>query len=524
MVSTLPLSKVRRHSPHSKPGNGAFASRLLTYTNDLISVHDPGDVGRYRYASPSHQRLLGYSPADLLGQPALLLVHPDDQVQMQQHLAALDERVATEATLRYRHRDASWRWFETRWHLLWQAGRSHILVVSRDVTEYHRLETRISQIQKLNSIGRLAAGVAHDFRNVMTGIDGCAAVAQIGLPLDSATNDDLAEIRRSAARANSLINQLLDFARRSDGSVTLLDLDVVIDDLARLLRRLIGEDVEMVVRSSTEPAFIQGDRGQIEQVLMNMAINARDAMPLGGQLTFETRTVVLNETINLHHTDRAPGRYVVLTIRDTGTGMESHTLARIFEPFFTTKPAGAGTGLGLAICDEIVRQHGGWISVRSEPGEGTAFSISLPQAADAAALPTVSATASAALPRGSETVLIVEDDAVVRWFAARALRAQGYTALTASKGAEALELARAHRQPIDLLLADLVLPQLRGTAVAARLRASNPALRVIFMSGYPDVLHTDDPTYTAMAYLQKPFELTTLVQTVRTVLDTKIIS
>lgn len=524
MVSTPPLPKVRRHSLHPKRSNGAFASRLLTYTNDLISLHDPGDVGRYRYASPSHQRLLGYSPADLIGQPGLLLVHPDDQVQMQQHLAALDERVATEATLRYRHRDASWRWFETRWHLLWQAGRSHILVVSRDVTEYHCLETRISQIQKLNSIGRLAAGVAHDFRNVMTGIDGCAALAQMGLPPDSATRDDLAEIRRSAARANSLINQLLDFARHSDGSVTLLDLDVVIDDLARLLRRLIGEDVEMVVRSSTEPAFIQGDRGQIEQVLMNIAINARDAMPLGGQLTFETRTVVLNETICLHHTGAAPGRYVVLTISDTGTGMEPHTLARIFEPFFTTKPAGAGTGLGLAICDEIVRQHGGWISAQSEPGAGATFSIHFPQTADAGAEAPAPAAPPVTLSRGNETVLIIEDDPVVRSFATRALQGQGYTALAAATGVEALDLARAHRQPIDLLLADLVLPKLCGQAVAAQLRVANPALRVIFMSGYPDVLHTDDPTYTAMAFLQKPFELTTLVQTVRTVLDTKIIS
>jgi two-component system cell cycle sensor histidine kinase/response regulator CckA len=506
--------------PNSTIRDAACYEPVLEHTNDLISLLDPDSPGRYRYASPSYKRVLGYDPALLVGRSSTLLVHHEDLEIVQQQLASLTYQAEAQATLRYRHADGSWRWIETHWHGIRQRSGAYILVVGRDVTEERRLETRLHQIQKLNSIGRLAAGVAHDFHNVMSAIDAYAALALSALPLNSDVRADLEEIQRATARANSLTDQLLGFARRSTTLASVIDLNELIADLARLLRRLIGEDIELLIGRSADHPLVQADPGQIEQVLMNLAVNARDAMPFGGQLIIETRSALLDQAPERRVAQGGAGRYVVLTVSDTGIGMESQIQTKIFEPFFTTKPAGSGTGLGLAICDEIIQQHGGWISVQSEPGEGATFSIYLPQVVDQCAVPMRAAIEEGVdLPRGSETILVVEDDPSVRTFAARLLRRQGYTVLTASDGAEALRIACDHSQPIDLLLTDLVLPKLSGKIVAEQLRALWPDLSVIIMSGYPDAIVASYGSFETMRFLPKPCSHELLVSTVRTMLD-----
>jgi len=500
--------------------NAAYHEPMLEHTNDLISLFNLDSPGRYCYASASYQQVLGYDPALLVGRSSTLLIHHEDLEIVQQALASLAYQAEAQATLRYRHADGSWRWIETRWHRIRQYGGASVLVVGRDVTEERRLETRLRQIQKLNSIGRLAAGVAHDFHNVMTAINGYAALALLALPLTSDIRADLEEIQRATARANSLTDQLLGFARRAITPPRLIDLNELIADLARLLRRLIGEDIELLIVPTADHPLVQADPGQIEQVLMNLAVNARDAMPFGGQLIIETCCVSLDKAPGRPGAEAGSGRYVVLTVRDTGIGMELQTQTRIFEPFFTTKPIGSGTGLGLAICDEIIQLHGGWMSVQSEPGEGATFSIYLPQAVDQdAVLRRAAIEQGADLPRGSETILVVEDDPSVRTFAARLLRRQGYTVLTASDGAEALRVARDHSQPIDLLLTDLVLPKLSGKIVAEQLRARWPNLSVIIMSGYPDAIVASYGPFGTMRFLPKPCSHEILVNTVRTMLD-----
>jgi two-component system, cell cycle sensor histidine kinase and response regulator CckA len=493
---------------------------ILAHTNDLISLHDACDAGTFLYASASFYTVLGYDPSLLNGHPGTALVHTDDLKLAREQWVALRTQDQAQATIRYRHADTTWRWMELRWYRLQQDNQTYTLVVGRDLTAYRRLETRLSHTLRLNSIGRLAAGVAHDFHNLMMGIDGCATLARAALPPDSPARDDLAEIHRSVARANSLTSQLLGFARTPTGSPTTLDLNIVITNLARLLHRLIGEDVDLTIASMPIPMRVQADRGQIEQVIMNMVVNARDAMPFGGQLQIEAHSVTLEQTTGHNHSSDARKPYVRLTITDNGIGIEPQLLARIFEPFFSTKPAGAGTGLGLAICDEIIRQHGGWVDVQSEPGQGTSFDIYLPQLVESAAdqlVPTK--RAPIAPPCGNETILVVEDDLSVRSVAARLLRRQGYNVISASDSDEALAVACNAPESIDLLLADLVLPKASGTWLAEQLRSHIPTLRVILMSGYPSTIVAQYEPFEAVTFLPKPVTDHGLIQTIRAVLD-----
>jgi len=497
------------------------AAFVLGHTNLLISLLDPSYIGTYIYASIAFQTVLGYEPQLLIEQPGTALVHPEDLELVREQWAYLSTHDDAQATIRYCHADAMSRWIEMRWHRMMHEGRTYVIAIGRDVTAYRRLETRLSHTLRLNSIGRLAAGVAHDFHNLMMGIDGCATLALAALPPDSPAHDDLAEIHRSVARANSLTNQLLGFARRPTGSPTTLDLNSVMTDLAQLLHRLIGEDVELTIIPMPAPALVQADRGQIEQVIMNMVVNARDAMPFGGQLQITTHSVLQETATNLNDGGAPPNQYIQLTITDTGIGIAPQLLARIFEPFFSTKPAGTGTGLGLAICDEIIRQHGGWIDAQSEPGEGATFSIYLPQLVESAAdqlAPMKQAPIEP--PHGNETILVIEDDRTIRSFAARLLRRQGYSVLTASDGDEALAVAGNAPAPIDLLLADLVLPKVSGKVVAEQLRSRIPTLRVILMSGYPAAVVAQYEPFSAMTILPKPVAHHTLIQTIRAVLDT----
>jgi PAS domain S-box-containing protein len=493
---------------------------LLQYTNDLISLLDMAHNGAFVYASPSYLHVLGYDPALFPGKPNTVLIHHADQELVKHQLALLDHQTETQATIRHSHANGSWRWIETRWHRIRLYDRVYVAAIGRDATEERRLKTRLAQIQKLNSIGRLAAGVAHDFHNVMAGIDGYATLALSALPANSSARADLKEIQRASARASNLTSQLLSFARRTPGHDTVFDLNDLINDVARLLHRLLGEDIELVISQPVDSALIEADPAQIEQVLMNLVMNARDAMPFGGQLIIETARKHLDQVPKQPHTETNTNRYILLTISDTGIGMEPQTLTRIFEPFFTTKPTGSGTGLGLAISNDIIQQYGGWISAQSQPGEGTTFSVYLP-APNRSAVHQVPAPESVTdeLPEGSETILLVEDDPAVRSCVVRLLSRQGYHVLAASDGVEALKIADDTPEHIDLLLADLVLPKLNGKALTQQLRLRIPALPVVLMSGYPETIIAQYQPFEAITILPKPVALTTLLQVIRTALD-----
>ena len=391
------------------------------------------------------------------------------------------------------------------------------LSVTRDVTERTRLEEQLRQSQKMEAVGRLAGGVAHDFNNLLTGIIGYADLLRAGLPADSELRADAEEVRKAADRAAALTRQLLAFSRRQVLQPQTLSLNEAVGEMERMLRRLIGEDVELVTDTEPGLGLVEADPGQIEQVIANLVVNARDAMPTGGRLILRTANVEVNGQPRTEPQMR-PGSYVLLSVSDSGSGMDTETQSRMFEPFFTTKDVGKGTGLGLATVYGIVKQSGGYIWVTGAPGAGTTFDIFLPRAepvsrAESAGRP--------ALPRhartGTETVLVVEDERLVRDLIARDLGERGYTVVTAENGAEALKVASGGGESIDLLLTDVVMPELGGLELAARLTAEQPGLKVVYMTGYAERAVVGE--LAPWPLLQKPFNVGALADTLRKVLD-----
>jgi two-component system cell cycle sensor histidine kinase/response regulator CckA len=394
-----------------------------------------------------------------------------------------------------------------------------------DLTERRQLEEQLRQSQKMEALGLLAGGIAHDFNNLLSVINGFAELLAQDLPATDPRSTYVSEIIRAGESAAALTRQLLIFSRRQVVAPQTINLNQIVGDLERMLRRIIGEDIELVTRLHPDLGLVRADPGQIEQVLLNLVTNARDAMPQGGTLTIETANVQLDAKAarpflyaTKAHEVRA-GRYVLLAVSDTGIGMSPEVQARIFEPFFTTKEPGKGTGLGLATVYGIVMPCGGYVGVYSHPGAGTTFNVYLPQAE--AEQPSATAPDDAELVlNGHETILLVEDQDQLRSFAQLALERQGYTVLTAASGDEALHLAETHRGPIHLVITDVVMPRMSGRALAERLTAQRPGLRVLYMSGYTDdailrhgILEADLP------FLQKPFTQTQLVRKVRDVLD-----
>ena len=393
------------------------------------------------------------------------------------------------------------------------------IALAMEAAERIRLEEQLAKAQKMESIGRLAGGVAHDFNNLLTAIIGNVDFARAQLAPNAPISTELSEIEKAARRAADLSRQLLTFARHQMAQPRVVDINALTRDADKLLRRLLGEDVELVTLLAPELDAVRIDPGQFEQVIVNLAVNARDAMPNGGRLTLETSNVVLGADYVASHAGITPGEYVQLAISDTGHGMDRDTLSRLFEPFFTTKEQGKGTGLGLAICYGIVRQAGGTIWAYSEQGRGATFKVHLPKVD---ALPEVASTADVveAAPRGRETVLLVEDEPQIRELAARTLQAQGYTVIVAMDGAEAVRLGRERASEIDGVVTDVVLPMMGGREVASRLRQDRPSLPVLYMSGYtrgsiPDGELMDQHT----AFLSKPFTPRLLAERVREVLD-----
>jgi two-component system, cell cycle sensor histidine kinase and response regulator CckA len=399
-------------------------------------------------------------------------------------------------------------------------GQRLVLSIGRDVTQQRSLEQQLRQAQKMEAVGRLAGGVAHDFNNLLTAIFGYADLMSDELPEGGRSRQDLTEIRKAAMQAASLTRQLLAFSRQQVMQPVVLDLNDLLQDIEKMLGRLIGEDVKLRLKLGAALGPVRADPGQLQQVVMNLVVNARDAMPKGGVLILETADAELTEQYADMHQQVVPGRYVMLAVSDTGIGMDAKTRAHIFEPFYTTKEKGRGTGLGLSTVYGIVQQSDGYIWVYSEPGAGTTVKIYLPRVD--APVEGLGTAREATLLTGTETILIAEDDATLRPLVKGLLERQGYRVLEAANSDEALAIAIDHVSPIHLLITDVVMPGASGRELARRLSHIRPGTRVLYVSGYTDdaIVHHGmlEP---GLAFLQKPFTPTALARKVREVLDAR---
>jgi two-component system, cell cycle sensor histidine kinase and response regulator CckA len=399
------------------------------------------------------------------------------------------------------------------------------ICMALDVTDRKQLEEQFRQAQKMEAVGRLAGGIAHDFNNLLMVIQGYADLLADRLPVGEALHRNAEQIQTAAQRAAALTQQLLAFSRKQILAPKVLNVHTVVEDMEKMLQRLIGEDIELETASKHDLWLVKADRSQIEQVVMNLAVNARDAMPKGGRLMIETANVEFDASVSHSPAVVAPGKYVMLAVTDNGCGMDAKTQAHIFEPFFTTKEKGKGTGLGLATVYGVVKQSGGYVWVYSEPGHGTTFKIYLPRIEDESlAAPRTRREKPEALPRGSEVVLLVEDEAGVRELAREYLEMSGYTVIVAADGHTAIELAALHNGVIHLLMTDMVMPGIGGRELAERVQAVRPDIKILYMSGYTDqavvhqgILGTDAPL------LQKPFTLATLTTKLREILAAEVV-
>lgn len=495
---------------------------IVNHAVDMVLIVDAN--GKILFASPSVSVMLGLSVEELLGTNGFGYLHEDELPMLQQQFAELVQTpggVIVVPNVRLRHSSGTWRVMEMIGsNTLADPDVEGIVLNCRDITERRQLEAQLMQSQKLESIGRLAGGVAHDFNNIITAVTGYADLALLAVEDGEPVHEELREIQRAAQRAALLTRQLLTFARQQQVESQLLNVNTLLGDIDKLLRRLISEDIEFVIDLQAGLATVRADAGQLEQVLVNLVVNAADAMPEGGRLTVETTNIVLDDEYTRLHPPLIAGNYVLLSVTDTGTGMAEHVQQHVFEPFFTTKDLGHGTGLGLAICHGIVREHGGHIWFYSEPGHGTTFHVYLPAVAESMN-EIVAPPHSISPPHGYETVLLVEDEAPVRALAARVLISLGYTVLTACDGYDALTLA--DNRPIDLLLTDVVMPRMGGKDLALELIQRYPHIGVLFMSGYTGrTVLGDGMTGIHYGYLQKPFSSISLAQKVRDVLDLSV--
>ncbi len=469
--------------------------------------------------------LFGYPREELL-QLDFLELSPPHQSDGRDSAAAaralVDEVLAGRSPcVEWMQRDANGRGIpcEVRLVKLPSAGGTLVRASVTDIRERKRLQAQSLQAQKMESVGRLAGGIAHDFNNLMTAAIGYADLALASLPEGDAATADVREIRETAERAASLSHQLLAFSRQEIIEPRVLDLNQLIGKTERILRRLIGDEREFVTSLAAEPCLVRVDPGQFEQVLINLAVNARDATPAGGRITIATAHVDTDDRAAEDSAGGAPGPQILLAVSDNGSGMTDEVRAHLFEPFFTTKPVGAGTGLGLATCYGVVQQAGGMIQVESERGRGSAFTIHLPRPEEPIA-PAPAQGDPQQPARGTETLLVVDDEPAVRAVTVRALRASGYAVIEAPNGEEALRVAAATSERIDLLLTDVVMPHMGGADLAAKLRAARPGTAVLFTSGYTeDAVVRREVGAEAIAYLAKPFSPASLSAKVREVLD-----
>ncbi len=477
--------------------------------------------GRYLYVNPQFAKLTPLTREQILGKtddeiflPAQAAAFRADDLKVLQAGVALEfEEVADQ-------QDGPHTSIVSKFPLRNAEGKVYaICAIATDITERKSLEAQLRQAQKMEAIGQLAGGIAHDFNNLLTVINGYSELMLLSLPVEHPHCATFEQIRQAGEKASRLNRQLMAFSRQQVLQPKVLDLNAVVANIDTMLQRVIGEDIDLLTILSPGLASVKADPGQIEQVLMNLLVNARDAMPAGGRLTIETADVVLDTDYARTHVAVNPGRYVMLAVSDNGCGMDAETQARIFEPFFTTKELGKGTGLGLSTVYGIVKQSGGHIEVYSEPGRGTTFRIYLPRIEEAAEA-VEPGKAREQLPRGSETILLVEDEAGVRTLAKTILQTHGYTVLDAAQGKDAFLLSGQHEGLIHLMVTDMVMPEMSGREVAERLKPLRPNMKVLFMSGFTDkaMVHHGELDR-GMAFLQKPFTPQTLARKVREVLD-----
>ena len=501
--------------------NEKYFRSLIENAHDMIVVLDA--AGRIQFQSPSIQRRLGYAPDALADRCAFDFVHPEDLSQvaaaLQQTLREPDR--ATTAEFRFKDANNSWRVLETVGKSMMGNVDWVVVINCRDVTERRQLEDQLRQAQKMEAIGQLASGVAHDFNNILTVILGNAAMLMGQRGLGQQQTAQAKQIVEAAERAAGLTRQLLLFSRKQVLQLMPLKLNDVVASMAKMLRRILGEDVQLQLEADLRLPLIRGDISMLEQVLLNLAVNARDAMPKGGRLGIVTTWQSIDETLARHRNQEATaGDYVILTVSDTGCGISPEHLPHIFEPFFTTKEVGKGTGLGLATVYGIVKQHRGWIEVLSSLDLGTTFRIFLPASSDRSAQ-ALDAAADTSLPAGTETILIVEDEPSLRLLVANLLQSCGYTVWVAASGRAALEMWQEVKGQVQLLLTDIIMPDgITGRELADRLTEEKPGLKVIYTSGYSAALIGKDPFLVeGVSFLQKPYSPVKLARLVRQRLD-----
>lgn len=493
--------------------------RAINAVSQGISITDPRQPDNpIIFASPGFERLTGYPLSEVLGRNCRFLQGAEtDPEAVARIREAVRAGVGCTVELRNYRKDGTAFWNELTISPVVddQGVLTHLVGIQADVTGRHNLEQAVRQAQKMEAVGQLASGVAHDFNNVLTVIGGWSDALESTLPASDASREVLLEIRRAVERAGTLTRQLLAFSRKQLVTPMVLDLNAVVTESEKLIRRLIGVDIRLTTRTTRRLWPTRADPGQIEQVLVNLAANARDAMPMGGTLTISTGLAPSNAL----PPGIPAGDYVVLEVQDSGTGMDEATRARIFDPLFTTKPDGRGTGLGLATVRMIVTQAGGQITVDSALKQGSTFRIYLPRALTPLPEPS-SRLPTDAMPQGNETILLVEDEDAVRGLSRHVLKSCGYTVLEASNGIEALEVVRNYRGTIHLAISDVVMPHLSGRRLAEALRAARPEARILFISGYTDdevVRHGIE--LSEVEFLGKPFTRAGLSQKVRDVLD-----
>ncbi len=512
----------RRNAEKAREEAEAKFRMLVEKVAAISYIAELGVHGEWLYVSPQVETIFGFSASEWLtdSREWVKHVHPDDFKIVE---------AAEEASKRGERFQAEYRVIRKDGRVIWvsdtavvvEGSGTHPLMegIIVDITERKQLETQLQQARRMEAIGRLAGGIAHDFNNLLTIIKGYAELALKRHKISPELHTDIERIEDASERASTLVRQLLAFSRRQVLQPKLVDLNSIVLGLDKLLRRLMDEDIQMSTQAGKTIATIKADPGQIEQVIMNLVMNARDAMPNGGRLTVETCDVELDAAYASEHVSVKPGRYVMLAVSDTGVGMSADTVAHIFEPFYTTKESGHGTGLGLSTVYGIVKQSGGYIWVYSEPGRGSTFKVYLPRVD---APPEVLPLAKWPLAKqtGSETILLVEDQPQVRELAHMVLAGKGYCVMVAATPEEAERACEQRDREIHLLLTDVIMPGVSGRELAKRLTLRQPNMRVLYMSGYTfNVIAQGGMLEDGMAFLQKPFTPSTLAEKVREVLD-----
>jgi two-component system cell cycle sensor histidine kinase/response regulator CckA len=496
-----------------------LATTLKSIGDGLIVTDAQGAIV---YVNPAFERITGYQRDEVLGQNPSLLKSGEHQGDLYQELwATITAGEVWQGRFVNKRKDGSLYTADTTIAPVCDenGGIMNYISLQRDVTRELQLEEQYYQVQKMKALGQLTAGIAHDFNNLLNVINGYAELVQLRLSPDSALQQPLENIRSAGRRAAGLVSQLLAFSSKQAVQPRDLNLNSVVAEMSQMLERIVGEHIEMETRLTSDLWQVTADPTQIEQVIVNLVVNARDAMPQAGHLIIETANVILDGEYVADHLGMWPGKYVQLAVSDTGMGMSEEVKSRIFEPFFTTKEVGEGTGLGLATVHGIVQQSDGHIWVYSEEGHGTTFKIYWPVAAEVTS-GLERPEAKSELPSGHETILVVEDDLGVRELARCVLQAQGYTVLQARDGGEALHLCASHPEDIQLLLTDLMIPRMKGTELACELARSRPDVKVVFMSGYSDEVAVQNGMLEPGAVLlEKPFGSAALVHKVRDALD-----